>query len=601
MIRVIRLLVVFFSFVLSAQGEEISAFVQEFSTEQKALLDQFFHILIQDSFSGYVLYGDKPMCIESHPLPFESGAISGINTHAPILAKGMEFWKALKVSPKNKEFFFLIFDVDFGYRHLICINRRVFLQVVNENLSLFRYVLGPTLTAEKLLEELIEAKDQFYNVLKNDNVLLGILLGYGSENALLVSRKEYISDAFIEQRNEEFPFLAKSKRKALPSSYHQCPSLGFATLAEECEAIKEQVVISRNLKLFDLCAIPYFGCKPDSKKSRDLLKTYEKNRQEILKIVQKEDFLENVFRKLLSLTNKTISIPIIEKNYLRFNLPDKKRLTQTLAALIIQETKQEKGFHQGLLKAFLQGINAKEAGMEKKSWSMKQHRELYQVKKELENLESFEKADNYFKKLSNKKALNIQVPERLYFKILNQGEGLAASAKAKSFSFHYSYYIQGEEITDSGTIKEENLDQLIPGIAKSLVEMKRGEQRRIYIHPEYGYGEDTYFPPNAVIIADIQLIDFHEADAETTIALPCKLKKRNTKELLARCDVLLKEKFYINGVRFWDFIKRKRDFIDLELFEKNLIDKHQNKTLPKDEKELTKIITDLYCSLLISS
>lgn len=204
---IVGILLLFSTVSWGSPKGEVSTFIQSLSKEQTLLLESFLRTLCKE-FSGYVLCGDKPMCIEGYLLTDESGALSGVDEKALILMKGSELWQSLQVSPDNKEYFFLIFDSkEYGYRHLICINRRAFLRVVNENLSLFRYVLGPTLTAENLLKELIEAKDQFYKVLKNDNVLLGILLGYGKQNALLVSRKELISDAFASDRNEEFPFL----------------------------------------------------------------------------------------------------------------------------------------------------------------------------------------------------------------------------------------------------------------------------------------------------------------------------------------------------------------------------------------------------------
>lgn len=72
-------------------------------------------------------------------------------------------------------------------------------------MSLFGYVLGPTLTADGLLHELINSKDEFYKVLKNDNKDK-IFTGYGTQNALLVARNEFISDAFGTDRAEDFSF-----------------------------------------------------------------------------------------------------------------------------------------------------------------------------------------------------------------------------------------------------------------------------------------------------------------------------------------------------------------------------------------------------------
>lgn len=194
---------------LADSNENIKNFIINLSLEQKAVLENFFRLVVQDHTSGYVLFGDKPLCIESYSLEAEGIELPGISQDGAVV-KWVEFWQKLDISSENKDYFFFDFDFfEYGCHQIICINRRAFIRAVNDNLNLFRYVLGPNLTAENLLKELVQAKERFYNVLKYDNVLLGILLGYGPENALLVSREELISDAFYRDHKEDFPLIEK--------------------------------------------------------------------------------------------------------------------------------------------------------------------------------------------------------------------------------------------------------------------------------------------------------------------------------------------------------------------------------------------------------
>lgn len=198
----------FLSTPVAWSQEEIKTFTKNLCQEDRVLLDKFLRVMVE-SINGFVIYGDKPIglkpCLNTIAyLPYG---------HDRILAftKGKDLWQSLNISPYDKEYLFVIFDCS-GYCNFAAINRRAFIKVVNENISLFRYVLGPALTAEKLLQELIDAKDDFYNVLKNDNVLLGILLGYGTQNALMGSRLELICCDNIHDQVEEFPFLSYQVR-----------------------------------------------------------------------------------------------------------------------------------------------------------------------------------------------------------------------------------------------------------------------------------------------------------------------------------------------------------------------------------------------------
>lgn len=618
--------------LLGEQNEEIKAFTHSLSSEQKNLLRDFFRTLIKDFFSGYVLFGDKPMCIEACCL--EMDALSRIDKEGALIVEGMEHWKKLNVFPDNKEYLILIFDMnEYGYRHFVCINRKAFFQVVNENLSLFRYVLGPTLTAENLLNQLIGAKERFYDVLKNDNVLLGILLGYGKQNALLVSRKEELSDAFAVQHKEEFPFLSKKaqmKLVELPKKQQKRPSLGFATIEEEIKGIKNSTALSRKLKPFDICQIPHFGCEANSEETKKLLETYEKNHWEIIKALKSESFLEDVLLKLFRTTSQNLEIPSVvrlsaklrlrrfsglfwpifdskfrgnirnlilplsfeskigskePKNRQKLNsqtvskeanvlflAEDQEAIVHELVRLIHKEIREEKYFKESFLTAFLEGARASKRGKLNVSTIkelLKRECELYPLERALECHENLTKANRYFDKLSARKGWISIVSQKVYYKMLLEGEGAPLSSHAKQITFHYSFHFLGQKKVHAGTIEEESMEYFISGISHALVGMKRGEKRKLLIHPEYAYGENTYFPPNVAIAATIELIDFEEGDHEVVFAVPYKLEERNHQELVAKCEKLKKEKFYTYGVDTWNRIKSQyANSIDFEMFQR---------------------------------
>lgn len=64
------------------------------------------------------------------------------------------------------------------------------------------------------------------------------------------------------------------------------------------------------------------------------------------------------------------------------------------------------------------------------------------------------------------------------------------------------------------------LSQTIPGIQAGLDGAKNGEIRRIYIHPERGYGAGNHLPPNSLLVFEIEVL---EANPENQTAAEAKV------------------------------------------------------------------------------
>lgn len=581
------------------ENKGVKIFIENLSFEQRNVLECFLKLMIKTNLGGYVIFGDKPLCIEGFNLDADTGALSGLNKELAILSKGMEFWNDLKISPTNKDYFFIFFKPNNSYHHIICINRQRFLKVVNDNISLFRYALGPTLTPEDLLKELVEAKDKFYDIIKNDNVLLGILLGYGPQNALLVSRQEFISDAFAYDREEDFPFISKRerfKKKSLPKSQKKYPSLKFGSLAEESQTIKKQVAISTRLKPFNSYKIPYFGCEPDSQESKELLDLYVGNRTAIIQEVESEYFLEDTLAKLFTTTFGTLEIPSIPEDRPLYLPKNRDELISQFVAFIQQEIRSEKYFQESFIKDFFEGVRARENEKSLAEISKNARKivlDIVQIEQDLKNAENLEKSNSYFKTLDSRNDLIALIPNKVYYKILENGLGSPLTNKTEHVSFQYNFkFLSEDDLDDFGTIKKESIEYFIPGISKALIGMKKSEEREIYIHPEYGYGEDSYLPPNLTIIAKIQLIDFSEGNLEKATAMPHQLSHNKFNELLEKYEKLRGIEFLENGAFFWDFMKKGGDFIDFETFQKFYLKEDRTAPYPNYNQK-NKFLTDL--------
>jgi peptidylprolyl isomerase len=221
--------------------------------------------------------------------------------------------------------------------------------------------------------------------------------------------------------------------------------------------------------------------------------------------------------------------------------------------------------------------------------------ELYKLTKDLESCENLHKTSAFFDKLTQRKDLISIIPHKLYYKQLLAGKGQACTRKVRNVSFQFSYHLPEDDTKEFGSIKKEDIACLIPGVAHALIGMKKGEIRKLYIHPEYGYGDDTYFPPNSAIIAKIQLIDFELDEKEHSISSPISIKTKNYDDLLTRYEKLRSEEFYANGIDLWDFIKKGGSSIDFPTFLKAFQPISQAPPFLIENKE--KFLTDFQWSL----
>lgn len=545
-------------------------FIQEMPKEQRVLLNDYLRTVVASS-AGYVLFGDRPMSIETCDA-VSLRSLGGPSPKTVTFIKGRELWEDLCPISDTKEYILTFFDTDKNC-NMVCINRKAFLQTVNENIYLFRYVLGPSVTAESLLKKVISSKNQFYSVLNHDQTLLGLLLGQGKQNALISARLLNISDSSVSEQKDEFPLLSKKLNLSWASSskkYRKLPSFGFSSLNDEETALHKWIVSFDKLKAFDVCPLPHFACVSDSEETKALLSAYEQTRAKLVKELASKSFLENSLKKLLTSSNGQVEMPSIPRRK-NLCLPSNKedtvrKLTEIIHNKIAAEPYGVKKFQQ----AFLQGVTARESGKKMPiPPHLKRSNDTCVVQRELECCKNLEQANAYFKHLATREDLVALIPNEIYYKTLKTGKGNTASHKTNTVSFQYSFQILGDPNSkDAGIVKQENLGALIPGVAYALIGMQQGEERVVYIHPKHAYGEDTFFPPNISIAVQLRLLDFREGEQSVAIFPPHQLEQRDYKDLLAKFEVLRGEEIFDHGVEFWDAIKKSGDYIDFQTFQK---------------------------------
>ncbi len=123
--------------------------------------------------------------------------------------------------------------------------------------------------------------------------------------------------------------------------------------------------------------------------------------------------------------------------------------------------------------------------------------------------ENLDTANKFMEKnIDNEEVVEIE-SGKLQYLTLSEGEGDKVQAHSTPLIHYTGKYLDGtvfgcsEEVGGPITIP---LDQTIPGFSKGLLGMREGEKRRLFIHPDLGYGTLGNLPPNALLVFDIEII-----------------------------------------------------------------------------------------------
>ena len=125
-------------------------------------------------------------------------------------------------------------------------------------------------------------------------------------------------------------------------------------------------------------------------------------------------------------------------------------------------------------------------------------------------------ANDYLKENGTKTDVVVIEPGKLQYTVVEQGKGADVKANGNPMINYIGKYIDG---TVFGSSQEVGgpisipLDQTIPGFSKGIQGMKEGEKRRLFVHPDLGYGTLGHLPPNSLLIFDIEVV---KADSPRT-------------------------------------------------------------------------------------
>lgn len=258
-------------------------------------LEIFFRTLIYGNHFGYTLFGDKPISIAGYFVQQPTNNL--LAGHRTNICLG-ELWKtwgkyASQINSKN----YLILNEKTGERlgTITLINKRAFLKTVEEHLNDFQAVLGEDMTPKKLMEQIATPNASLFDILHRNEILYGILLGYGKKNALAYKRRSELM-RFTDPIYRMMPVHKDLLHEY--SLYFPRPRPPFATIEEEYNDIESRITFSGGEPKLSPIDIPRFVAIADNPETKCLNQKYRRLHQKLLKIYSKGDFLTITLNKL---------------------------------------------------------------------------------------------------------------------------------------------------------------------------------------------------------------------------------------------------------------------------------------------------------------
>jgi len=302
--------------------EQIQKSVSSLSSYERKALSSFFRLLLETECCGYSLYGEKPLCV----LEFTKGEIplamnENLIKRSSLLREGIRIWEksGLASFKSNYALHASQLPSSDGWLDVFFINKQSLIHVIDQNLALFQYILGPKVSSVSLLNHFLDTNQNLSSILCEDRVLNGLVLGYGRQNAFHGSRLEYLN----ERGENENPKIARIKS--------HLPSFGFSNVLEEKDYFKHELFITTD-KANELPRLPWFSAIAH-KETDKLLEQYQATKKKLKKILASPYFLEETLSQFFG---ARIHLPP-SKGILKLLLLEKLQKEKNIAVLLGQD------------------------------------------------------------------------------------------------------------------------------------------------------------------------------------------------------------------------------------------------------------------------
>lgn len=289
------------SLLIYQQKHDVVKLLEKIPKEEQLELEIFFRSLISDEDGCYVLYGNKPVALltyadweEIDQEMFYRGFFDFFSPQE----KGFKIWQKYQHLFPLKTYALVKTRGSFPkyQADVFLIHKKRLLNVLKQNFYEFKGVFSQFESPNQLLEAILQYPSILEQICVNRNdELLGIILGFGKENAAYFDRKWEIK-SFL------FPRLYR-----LGKSYHPLkkpvPRPGYATLEDELKALEAKsgdIIIPEKCFLTFTLHLP-LGYDVDATVTDvpGLRKKYKQQQYKATKAYQNGSFLEITLREMM--------------------------------------------------------------------------------------------------------------------------------------------------------------------------------------------------------------------------------------------------------------------------------------------------------------
>lgn len=160
------------------------------------------------------------------------------------------------------------------------------------------------------------------------------------------------------------------------------------------------------------------------------------------------------------------------------------------------------------------GINGKPSPLTDKEYEKQMMLLQEQTFKRLAD-ENIKAAESFLQKNGKETGVIEIEPGKLQYSITKAGSGHEVKEGNAPQIQYTGKYLNGTVFgssQDTGGPITVPLNQTIPGFSKGLMGMKEGEVRKIFVHPDLGYGKAGHLPPNSLLIFEVELVKADNPD-----------------------------------------------------------------------------------------